>query len=750
MGTNRQRSNGFRFAFLAFLVWLAWSSDARLNAQTTYTSSPGQTSIFGYYDPNAPVPSKAPVPNNPASTYTLPFLPAATMSQYLAQKAAIAKFSQSNFTSSTAVEVSPPPRAPTIPSPIVSTPTISWPGLQDTGYQPPSPDFAVGPSDALMVINSNIAQFTKSGTMVKSTALQDWFANVLATTCPSGCLLFDPWIVYDQLHGRFLFLAGATPAIESDRTVSYLLLSVSNGATYASGWKNWAMKSSVDGTVNTQHWGDSWRLGFDDEAIYLSGNMYDVSGIFQYAKIRVLKKSDVYNPATTTLPYQEFGSATSMLLNGDCTVADSLIPIRLRGTPTATAAALFVNALGGKAGPSCPSGFQPPASGTYLTVWKIADPLAATLTLTETTVGGLLSYTVPAPAPQLGTIATLDSGDTRVLKAIYRSGFLYTARDTGYTDQATTVTYDVINTSTMMLASQARLVNTNAFYPAFDVPATTPLGTQFATANLTTGTTTSATGTLTYPGLSNNLQAGQGYFDVTFGGLNRWGDYFGGTVDPVSGGLWTSGEYALVPAAGNYGQWGTWAGYYPWLTVQAFTDVPSSSPYSDFINVLSAWQITSGCATASFCPTNMVTRDQMAVLIVRSMLGSSTFTFTATPYYTDVPASSPFFPYIQKLTDLGITHGCTATTYCPSGVVNRQDAAVLLVRGKLESLFGDTFTYPTAPFFTDVPATLPQFPYVQKMYELGLTAGCSPTQFCPNDTLTRQQVAVFLTRAFLN
>jgi hypothetical protein len=115
-----------------------------------------------------------------------------------------------------------------------------------------------------------------------------------------------------------------------------------------------------------------------------------------------------------------------------------------------------------------------------------------------------------------------------------------------------------------------------------------------------------------------------------------------------------------------------------------------------------------------------------------------------------VPASSSYFPYIQKLADLGLTHGCTPTTYCPTGPVPRMDASVLIVRGKLESLFGDKFTYPTTPFFTDVPASLPQFPYVQKMFELGITTGCTPTTFCPNNNLTRQEIATFLTRAFLN
>ena len=82
---------------------------------------------------------------------------------------------------------------------------------------------------------------------------------------------------------------------------SYLLLSVSNGATYDSGWKNWAMNASLDGTVQTQNWGDFWHLGFDNVAIYLSGNMFNVSVNLQYAKVRILKKSDVYNPATTTI-----------------------------------------------------------------------------------------------------------------------------------------------------------------------------------------------------------------------------------------------------------------------------------------------------------------------------------------------------------------------------------------------------------------------------------------------------------------
>ena len=701
--------------------------------QVTYLSSPGTTSISGYYDPNA----AAKGPSVSTAAGIIPFLPAVPMDQYQAQKDAMSKFSQSNFILPLTVDT-PGPKAPGGASapPIAAAPTASWEGLQDTGFQPPTPDLAVGPNDVLMVVNSNIGQFTRSGTLKKLTSFQDWFSNVLTNVCAVNCLIYDPWITYDQEHGHFLFLASVAPVTQQSRTYSYLLVSVSNGATYDSGWKNWALNASMDGSTQTLNWGDSWRLGLDNMAVYLSGNMYNTSGNFQYAKIRVIRKSDLYKPTLTTLPYQEFGSATAKLKNFNDTVADSLMPVHQRGRPGETATGFFVNA-----------GNVPAVPANFLTTWKVNDPLANPLTITESNVTGVLPYNVPAPAPQLGTPSTLDTADTRLLKAIYRNGFLYTARGTGYTDQATTVTFDVIDTSTMRLASQARLLNTNAFYPAFDVPATVPAGAQFATSNVITGTTTGPDGSLTYPGISR-LKAGEGPFNINFGGISRYGDYFGGAVDPVSGGLWVSGQYAKPPQ-GGFGIWGTWAGLFPWLTTQSFSDVPATSPYFDYVNVLSSWQITTGCSPTQFCPTTLVTRDQLATLIIRSMLGN-TFTYTTTPYFTDVPASSPYFPFIQKLMDLGITTGCTPTTFCPSGTVPRMDAAVLIVRAKLKSLLGDEFTYPTTPFFGDVSVDSAQFRFIQKMYELGLTSGCTPTQFCPNNLLTRQEIAVFLTRAFLN
>jgi S-layer homology domain len=48
--------------------------------------------------------------------------------------------------------------------------------------------------------------------------------------------------------------------------------------------------------------------------------------------------------------------------------------------------------------------------------------------------------------------------------------------------------------------------------------------------------------------------------------------------------------------------------------------------------------------------------------------------------FQDVPASNPFCPWIEELARQGITTGCTPTTFCPGATVTRQEMAVFIVR----------------------------------------------------------------------
>ncbi|MBX7133995.1 MAG: S-layer homology domain-containing protein [Fimbriimonadaceae bacterium] len=179
-------------------------------------------------------------------------------------------------------------------------------------------------------------------------------------------------------------------------------------------------------------------------------------------------------------------------------------------------------------------------------------------------------------------------------------------------------------------------------------------------------------------------------------------------------------------------------------TAQPYTDVPASHLFADHITLIKRRDLAPICTADTYCPDRATTRAEMAVFIIRGLYGDN-FTFTATPHFTDVPTTHQFFKYIQKMKDLGITSGCTATTYCPSESVTRGQIAVFIVRAKL----GDNFAYRTAPYFGDTPGTNIFFRYIQKLKELGITTGCTATEYCPNDQNTRGQIAVFVARAFL-
>ncbi len=179
-----------------------------------------------------------------------------------------------------------------------------------------------------------------------------------------------------------------------------------------------------------------------------------------------------------------------------------------------------------------------------------------------------------------------------------------------------------------------------------------------------------------------------------------------------------------------------------------FTDVSPTDPFLPAIDLLRSFGITSGCGATTYCPGDNITRGQMAVFVVRSVMGGDGLTYSSTPYFTDVPASDPYFPWIQKMYELGITSGCGANSFCPNDPVTRGQMAVFIIRAR----YGSTasFSFPPAPAFTDVPAGNNFFSWIQKMQQVGITLGCGSGMYCPDDNVTRGQMAVFVMRGAFN
>jgi hypothetical protein len=54
----------------------------------------------------------------------------------------------------------------------------------------------------------------------------------------------------------------------------------------------------------------------------------------------------------------------------------------------------------------------------------------------------------------------------------------------------------------------------------------------------------------------------------------------------------------------------------------------------------------------------------------------------------------------------------------------------------------------TTPSFADMPCSSPFAPWVDELARRGVTAGCGSGNYCPNSTINRDQMAVFLSTNF--
>jgi hypothetical protein len=179
---------------------------------------------------------------------------------------------------------------------------------------------------------------------------------------------------------------------------------------------------------------------------------------------------------------------------------------------------------------------------------------------------------------------------------------------------------------------------------------------------------------------------------------------------------------------------------------KAFTDVPVGAPFYNEISRLSARQVTLGCTTSTFCPGQTVTREQMAAFIIRA-LGELNPPTPPTQRFTDVPPAHPFYNFIDRMAVLGITLGCSPTTYCPGDTVTHEQMAAFLIR----ALGMPNPPTPATQRFTDVAPTHPFYGFIDQMAERGIWGGCNGvpgSTYCPSSLVTREQMAALLVRAF--
>jgi uncharacterized protein (DUF1800 family) len=180
-----------------------------------------------------------------------------------------------------------------------------------------------------------------------------------------------------------------------------------------------------------------------------------------------------------------------------------------------------------------------------------------------------------------------------------------------------------------------------------------------------------------------------------------------------------------------------------------FGDVPQSSAFHAPVETIIRDGITSGCGGGNYCPSSSITRAQMAVFLLRAEHGSGYVPPGATgTVFGDVHIGDFAADWIEQLHAEGITGGCQAGTpplYCPNSSVTRAQMAVFL----LKIYHGTGYAPPAATgVFSDVPITDAFAPWIEELARLYVTTGCGGTLYCPNNAVTRGQMAVFLAKTF--
>ena len=177
----------------------------------------------------------------------------------------------------------------------------------------------------------------------------------------------------------------------------------------------------------------------------------------------------------------------------------------------------------------------------------------------------------------------------------------------------------------------------------------------------------------------------------------------------------------------------------------SFTDVLTSNQFYFFVESLFHSGVTGGCGVGIYCPNAAVTRAQMAAFLLKAEHGSSYIPPACTPgVFSDVACPSLFADWIEQLFAEGITGGCSVgppALYCPDSPVTRAQMSVFL----LKTEHGSAYLPPACtPLFNDVPCPSLYAAWIQQLFNEGITGGCGGGNYCPDNSSTRGQMAVFL------
>ena len=156
-------------------------------------------------------------------------------------------------------------------------------GFQMGNYIPPDPDLAAGPNHIVAIDNGQFGIWDKLGNLIKNINADSWVSAIVNN--PS--VVTDPKILYDHYANRWVMV---WLTVNETIQKSYWTISVSDDSNPLGTWYNWATPSDQNGSTSTNSFGDYEGVGFDEDAIYITGNFFSYSGFYDYLKLELYPK----------------------------------------------------------------------------------------------------------------------------------------------------------------------------------------------------------------------------------------------------------------------------------------------------------------------------------------------------------------------------------------------------------------------------------------------------------------------------
>jgi hypothetical protein len=416
-----------------------------------------------------------------------------------------------------------------------------------SGFIPPDVQMAAGPFQIVEAVNGRITIFNKNGTTVSTSTPTAFFASLgtVATDTP-----FDPQVVFDEYLQRFV-IAYSTRNDAAAR--STMLIAVSNSKDASGSWSLFGFDARVDGSTPTTNWCDFPHLGYSRDTIEVTCNMFvaSVAAPFSYVKIRTFSASQLSGGGGCCFFWDFVDLREGPLgLNHVFTVQ----PAAMHNAVASDGVFLAASQGGG-------------GNGNDIHVYRITnqleccngDAVGPTLNVAERQVN---NYSAPPSATQPGGVQNIDTGDGRLLYAVFDFPTMFVGHNTAFgANSAVAFTeWDISGYPTMPLLNDWVIgsAGTDRYYPAADSRIDHEKDMVYSASSSTinaesrfvdipkSSTCTSCTGaeTVQQSGAATYLQVARG--------LNRWGDYMDASRDPDAVGIWIGGEFVTA-----LNTWGT-------------------------------------------------------------------------------------------------------------------------------------------------------------------------------------------------